>query len=128
MTDRVKPKRRYRSPRRAAQAKETQQAILDVAGKLFVATGWSRTTIAAIAEAASVSKETIYAVFGNKRAILQRLISDAIRGSTPDLPLLEQPGPREIKADKDFMSIVTDLTPDALTQLQVITGKKAKEE
>ena len=56
------------------------------------------------------------------------LICNYYRANEPSspVPLILERAQRLV--DKDFMSIVTDLTPDALTQLQVITGKKAKEE
>jgi len=38
------------------------------------------------------------------------------------VPLILQRAHRLV--DKDFMAIVSDLTPDALTHLQVITGTK----
>ena len=84
------PRRRYRSPLRSAQSARTRQAVLEAARTLFLSAGWSGTTIMQIAEAASLSKETIYAVFGNKRAILQLIIANAVRGGTPNVPLLEQ--------------------------------------
>src|SRR2546421_571396 len=55
------------------------------------------------------------------------LICDYYRSNEPSspVPLILQRAQRLV--DKDFMTIVTDLTPDALTQLQVITGTKPKE-
>jgi AcrR family transcriptional regulator len=97
----ARAKRAYRSPRRAAQAEQTQQAILNAARKLFTSRGWAKTTIAAIADEASVANETIYAVFGNKRAIIQKLISNAVRGDLPEVPLLEQLGPRRVAEAPD---------------------------
>jgi type VI secretion system protein ImpA len=54
------------------------------------------------------------------------LICDYYRDNEPSspVPLIIQRAQRLV--DKDFMTIMSDLTPDALTQLQVITGK-AKE-
>lgn len=99
MSDRVNPARRYRSDRRSAQAAGTRRAILVAARELFVADGWQKTTIAAIARKAGVSPETVYAVFGNKRAVLDTLLTAAVRGAAPDTPLLEQPTPRAIAAE-----------------------------
>jgi type VI secretion system protein ImpA len=55
------------------------------------------------------------------------LICDYYRINEPSspVPLILQRAQRLV--DMDFMSIVTDLTPDALSQLQVITGKKKEE-
>jgi len=101
MAEPVNPKRRYQSARRSAQAADTRGAVLDAARGLFVETGWQKTTIAAIARAAGVSAETIYAVFGSKTALLEALVALAIRGAQPQTPLLEQPGPRAIAAETD---------------------------
>jgi AcrR family transcriptional regulator len=101
MAEPVNPKRRYQSARRSAQAADTRGAVLDAARGLFVDTGWQKTTIAAIARAAGVSAETIYAVFGSKTALLEALVALAIRGAQPQTPLLEQAGPRAIAAEHD---------------------------
>lgn len=55
------------------------------------------------------------------------LICDYYRTNEPSspVPLILQRAQRLV--DMDFMAIVTDLTPDALSQLQVITGKKKDE-
>lgn len=97
MTDNVNTRRTYRSDLRRNQAEQTQMAVLKAAETLFKEQGWARTTIAAVAREAGVSNETIYAVFGNKRALLERLVRDAIRGTQPQVPLLEQAGVQEIK-------------------------------
>jgi AcrR family transcriptional regulator len=98
----VKPKpRQYRSPKRAAQAEATRESVLSSAHQLFLSQGWTKTTIAAIAAKAGVSNETIYAVFGNKRALLQELIARTVRGGEPDTPLTSQRVPRLIAAEPD---------------------------
>ena len=55
------------------------------------------------------------------------LICDYYTHNEPSspVPLILQRAQRLV--DKDFMAIMTDLTPDALAQLQVITGTKPKE-
>lgn len=101
MADIVKPKRGYRSTLRKSQAQRTQAAVLEAARRLFVGQGWARATIAAIAAEAGVSAETIYAVFGNKRTILERLVEHAVRGDAPAVPLLDQAEPRRVAAATD---------------------------
>jgi len=89
----VKSQRRpYRSKIRKAQAADTREAVLAAAERLFLQKGWVATTIAGIATQARVSKETVYSVFGNKAAILKELIARAVRGASPDTPLLDQHG------------------------------------
>jgi type VI secretion system protein ImpA len=55
------------------------------------------------------------------------LICDYYRENEPSspVPLILQRAQRLV--NKDFMTIMTDLTPDALKQLQVITGTKPKD-
>jgi AcrR family transcriptional regulator len=96
MIDPVKPRRRYESGRRATQAADTKNAVIDAARALFISSGWQATTIAGIAKAAGVSPETIYATFRNKQAVLQAVVERAVRGNQPERPLLEQAGPMAI--------------------------------
>ena len=78
-------RRAYRSPLRADQAARTQDRILRAAFRLFAERGYARTTVAAIADRASVAPETIYQTFGGKRGLLVAVITDAISGDNdPD--------------------------------------------
>ncbi len=75
----VKPsRRRYNSPLRADQARQTRGRILDAAYRLFADGGYARTTIAAVAAEAGVSPETIYLTLGGKRGLLEGVIEMAI--------------------------------------------------
>jgi AcrR family transcriptional regulator len=73
-------RRRYHSPLRAEQARETRRRVLEAAFRLFVERGYAGTTIAAVAEAAGVSAETIYLSLGGKRGLLEGVIEMAIAG------------------------------------------------
>jgi AcrR family transcriptional regulator len=77
----VKSTRKYHSPLRADQARETRRKILDAAYDLFVERGYAGTPIAAAAERAGVSPETVYLAFGGKRRLLEHVIQRAIAGS-----------------------------------------------
>lgn len=99
MDDVKTPRRNYRSPRRARQAAETRESILSAARDLFLSEGWSKATIAGIASLARVSNESVYATFGSKTALLQELVTRAVRGVAPDVPLAEQDMPRRIAAE-----------------------------
>jgi AcrR family transcriptional regulator len=79
MSAQVKPsRRRYNSPLRADQARQTRGRILDAAYRLFAEGGYARTTIAAVANEAGVSPETIYLTLGGKRGLLEGVIEMAI--------------------------------------------------
>jgi AcrR family transcriptional regulator len=81
MTAKVKKSRRkYHSPLRADQARETRRRVLEAAFGLFAERGYARTTVAAIAERAGVSPDTIYLSLGGKRGLLQAVIETAIAG------------------------------------------------
>ena len=73
MTKPVK-KRAYQSELRAQQAAQTRAAIVDAAADLFVADGYARTTIKAIADRAGVAPDTVYAAFGTKVRVLTAVI------------------------------------------------------
>ena len=54
--------------------------MLDAAKRLFVSQGYGTTTLQAIAVEAGVAVQTVYAVFANKRSILEQLLDVAIAG------------------------------------------------
>lgn len=79
----VKSRRRYDSPRRAAQARQTRAAVTSAARRLFLRDGFAATTIAAIAAEAEVSAETIYKAFGGKPGLVRALCDQALAGEGP---------------------------------------------
>ena len=58
---------------RQRQALATRELIVDAARELFLAQGYMATTIEAISAGAGVAVSTVYAVFRNKRGILQAI-------------------------------------------------------
>ena len=99
MSREVKP-RSYRSEHRREQAEQTRQRVLDAAATLFEERGFNGASVAAIAERAGVSEETVYARFRNKRTLLGELVGRAVRGGDPR-PVPEQEGPRALAAITD---------------------------
>ncbi len=94
-------KRSYNSPRREQQARETREAILDAAQKLFVADGYNGTSIRAVADLASVSLQTVYNAFGDKAGLLWHLAMRIVAGAEDredptDTGLLDQ-----LRAERD---------------------------
>jgi len=87
----VKPKRPYNSVRRREQARQTREAILETARRLFLTDGFAPTTIAAIAQEARVSVDTIYKTFGGKPGLVRAISQHALAG--------EQPIPAEARSD-----------------------------
>lgn len=71
-------KRIYTSQTRQAQAVQTRTRILDAAKELFQSEGIESVTIEKIAQTATVSVPTVYALFKSKRGILRAIIDDAL--------------------------------------------------
>jgi AcrR family transcriptional regulator len=71
MPGQVKGVRRYHSPLRTDQAQQTRRKVLESARRLFVDRGYAGTTVAAVADHAGVSPETIYLSLGGKRGLLE---------------------------------------------------------
>jgi AcrR family transcriptional regulator len=79
----VKPKRRYDSTGRQAQARRNRQAVLDAAQRQFLEGGYAATTIAAVAAEAGVSVETIYKAFGGKPGLVRAIYDRGLVGPEP---------------------------------------------
>jgi AcrR family transcriptional regulator len=72
------------SPRpthRQRQAQETKDRVIAAARALMASNGWAATTIDSIATEAGVAPQTIYAAFGNKRALLEGMRHAMLRDS-----------------------------------------------
>ena len=103
--ERVKRNRRYDATGRREQARRTRQEILDAAERLFLDNGYASTTVAAIADQAGVSVETIYKAFGGKAGLVRALYERGLsgRGPTPayqrsDEMRAQETAPRTIMA------------------------------
>ena len=101
MALKTRTKRTYDSNRRKQQALQTKRQIIEAARSLFIGRGYSGATIEAIAQEAGVAPETVYAAFGNKRAILARLFDVSLVGDELPIPLLERPGPQAAMHETD---------------------------
>lgn len=89
-TIRVTVNRRYVSPRREEQARQTRRAILDAAAKLFVDPGYAATPLTAVAAEAGVAVQTVYAVFGSKRQLLSDLVDVTLVGDDERMAMAER--------------------------------------
>ncbi|MEY9211808.1 helix-turn-helix transcriptional regulator [Thermobifida halotolerans] len=76
---------------RAARARATRARILAAATRLFTASGYTATSIGAIAAEAGVGEQTVYYSFGTKRAVLTRALDVAVAGDDAPVPTLERP-------------------------------------
>ncbi len=81
---------------------ETEGKIAEAATALFCAHGYVDTTMAAIADGAGVSVQTLYLRHGSKAAILSAALDIAIVGDTEKIGVMERDwAPRAI-ADPDL--------------------------
>jgi AcrR family transcriptional regulator len=110
-------RRPYRSQLRLEQAEQTRRQVLDAAAKLFVERGYEGASIAAIAEEAGVSPETIYARFRNKRTLIGELMQHAVRGADPR-PIPEQDSPRALAAETDQREQLRLFAADIVARLE----------
>jgi AcrR family transcriptional regulator len=101
MAERVKPKRRYDSSRRRAQAAATRGDILDAAQRLFERGGYAGTTMEAIAAEAGVALKTVYVAFETKSGLLRALWNHLLRAGRDEVPIADQEWYREVVAEPD---------------------------
>ena len=101
MPRRVKPRRRYESPRRREQAAATRRQILRAAQELFERDGYAATSMASVASAAGVSLKTVYLAFETKSGLLRALWHLLLRGDRDSLPVGEQAWFREVLEEPD---------------------------
>jgi AcrR family transcriptional regulator len=101
MTDSVKPRRRYDSTGRREQAAQRRARMLDSARTRFLRDGYAATTVAAVAQDAGVSVETVYKAFTNKAGLLKAVFHVAIVGDDEPIPLLQREAIRANQAEPD---------------------------
>src|SRR5690348_17652255 len=94
-------KRGYRSDLRAAHAVETRRRIVASAAELFVAHGYGATTVDAVAEAAGVSRKTVFTAVGSKLDLLTTAVDWAVAGDDDAVPLAERPAMRRLLSRRD---------------------------
>ena len=102
MNGNVKPRRRYESPRRAAQAEQTRRDIVTAAGLLFRKRGYG-VPLAEIATEAGVVVETVYRIFGTKAALFRAAVEALLAGGAgrAETPVEERPAIRAVREERD---------------------------
>jgi AcrR family transcriptional regulator len=79
----VNTRRRYDSSGRRERARQARDQIIVTAEDLFLTRGYAATTVAAIAEHARVSVETIYKGFGGKPGLVRAIVTRGLAGAGP---------------------------------------------
>ena len=98
MTENVKP--------RAARTRATRRRIVEAAGALFVADGYTATTLEQIASRAEVAVQTVYFHFGNKRTLLKEAVDLAVVGDDAPVGILGRPWLEEAAAEREPRRVI----------------------
>ena len=121
--------RRYASQVRDEQARRTRRAIVTAARDLFLAQGYAATTIDGIAEAAHVSRRTVFNSVGGKAALLKLAWDWAIVGDDEPIALADRPAIKAIQAESDprkalmlWVQTVTDVVARTAPLGEVLTA------
>ena len=107
MSDAVK--RDYRSDLRAAQAQETRRSIVSAATRLFVEDGYGSTTINAVAEAAGVSRKTVFTAVGGKLDLLKLTLDWSVAGDDQAVALSDRAAIRKLMDQPDPRGVLSGL-------------------
>jgi AcrR family transcriptional regulator len=98
--------RRYRSTLRANQARETRRRIRDAADALFLDKGYAATSMDDIAQAAGVSRQTVFSAFGSKANLLKEAFDVRLAGDDEPLAVAERPEALRILEETDPVALV----------------------
>jgi AcrR family transcriptional regulator len=102
-----------RSDARAEQRRRTQARILAAATELFVATGYERTTIRAVAQAAGVDAGLVMHYFGSKQALFEQVTRG---GQLPPAPS----GPPDQIAEQVLAQLAGSLETEPVQSLALL--------
>jgi AcrR family transcriptional regulator len=95
------PAKRYASEVRDEQARRTRRAIVAAAHDLFLAQGYAATTIDGIAQAAHVSRRTVFNSVGGKAALLKLALDWAVAGDDEPIAMADRPAVKAIQTEPD---------------------------
>jgi AcrR family transcriptional regulator len=104
-------RRRYDGTLRRERADQNRLSILEAARARFVADGYARTSIAAVADDAGVSEDLVYKHFTNKRGLVIEVLNYAVSGEVDSPPVLEQADARATMAETDQRRMLDGFAP-----------------
>jgi AcrR family transcriptional regulator len=96
-------KRSYDASGRREQARARRRAVVVAAKALFERDGFRSTTIAAVADRAGVSAESIYKGFGTKAALAKAVFDLVIAGDDEPVPVWRRSEADAIRAEPDVL-------------------------
>jgi AcrR family transcriptional regulator len=88
-------------PARKAKARVRRAAVIAAAGDLFVEQGYLGTSVQAIADAAGVSRATVFNSVGGKLSLLRAAFDVATVGDDEPVPLPQRPEALAVRAEPD---------------------------
>ena len=106
--------RGYDSSGRRAQAQANRARVLDTARELFVAGGYTATSVAQVAKAAGVSTPTVFAAFTSKANLLKEAVETALVGDADPVPLAQRPQMRRVYEAPSAAEVVERLAEFAV--------------
>jgi AcrR family transcriptional regulator len=104
MSDAVK--RGYRSDLRAEQARQTRRTVVAAATRLFVERGYGATTVDAVAEAAGVSRKTVFTAVGGKVELLKTALDWAVAGDDEPKPVADREVMRRLLGSEEPVELI----------------------
>ena len=99
-------RRQYRSSLRAGQARQTRQAIVSAASRLFAEDGFGATTVDAIADEAGVSRKTVFTAVGGKVELLKLAIDWAVAGDDEPVAVEDRPPVGRLLRQRDAAELL----------------------
>jgi AcrR family transcriptional regulator len=122
-------KRSYESPLRKAQAAATRRAIIDAAAASFIENGFVATSIEMIAEAAGVSRATVFTSVGGKKELLKKAYDVALVGDDEPIPFPMRPASVAVRAEPDarrylvgYAGLVVDISSRLAPIYEAVRG------
>ena len=118
--DRPVKTRHYDGSARRAKSERTRRRILAAADAQLRLHGYANTTVTAIAAAAEVHVDTVYALVGKKGEIVRELIELALSGSDHTIPAADRPYVAAIRAEPDAANklvLYANATADMLARV-----------
>ncbi len=94
-------RRTYDSSRRRERTRATRAEVISAALRLFVADGFTATTVESIAETSETPVATVYRLFGSKRGILLAVLDVAFGGDDEPVPFHHRPAVRAALGEAD---------------------------
>ncbi|MDQ1601702.1 MAG: hypothetical protein QOD68_3176 [Actinomycetota bacterium] len=98
-------------PLRRAKAAATRLAVIDAARRCFVEAGYAGATVQVIADAAGVSRATVFNAVGGKAALLKAAYDVATVGDDEPVPIPQRPA-----------AVATRLEPDPRRAIAIYAG------